>query len=941
MGIPGLYGEIKPVQRVALSKLALDKFEQTGRPLRIAVDVSIWLFQILSGKGGTNPGVRTFYYRLLRLIACSVHPIFVFDGTNLPPKKRGKNTSAGRHTVSLDKTLAKDLLKFFGFPIHQAPGEAEAECALLQREGIVDAVLTEDVDAIMFGSGVTIRDWSPELKSSKTPTHVTVYDAIEIRNEVGLDREGMILVALMRGGDYAPEGIPGCGVKIACEAARAGFGKDLCHLRRGDITAISAWREKLKHELKSNHSKFFGSKHPSMKIPEDWPQPDILGYYTHPVVSTRENLNSLKQSIRWDQKVDFPRLREFTHRYFEWHKLEGAKHFIRSLAPSFLVRELRMEAGPAGFVTDDLLAREKHESLLVKGIHGKRQHAVTDLTPELRVSFIPIELVKINLDEEDDDDNEPDAPTQEPTFQRGFHDERAFDVDLDEELGLESEDADEGPRKRGPTKFDPSKPARAWVAETFVQVGVPLKFEDWRAGLNKTKKTGTRAKRTTSTKETTNATIKVTRGRAQKTTTSGSQSLMNSYAKVTKPGVKRPQVIATTKEPLPNPCSSRRPATISLLSPSPVKSISTAAPQRARKDTLPPVLEELPSSVTKRRRRGPIQRSYTLPADLSTDTSRPKTPPPLGLIETLDLVDSPVLPSPSELPSKKAKMQTRRDPMTSRNKGEKFAASVQENPKQMTLDSWTTPTKTRRPSPLPLDPLIASPSVLRSKSAEIETLDLTRSSPPGCDLAPKTTNARRINPTTKSRQPLKSINSNTTFSSSSSANSTNPPAAALSAKQTSTSRLQSKSPLIDTLDLTELISSPLTFPAPALAPTSTTSPSPKPSAPASPDTTPFSSELDTIPISLDPDDTLPIPDSETESQSRLSPPAAGPWKQHTKKKRAIEIRKSLAGSWAFVEASSSPIHVDDAAKAAAGAAFPKGKARRRWRESEIEVLDLT
>ena len=209
MGIHGIYKEIGPGKRVALAKLAIDKFEETGRPLRIAIDTSIWLFQIQASKGGTNPALRTFYYRLLRLIALSIHPVFVFDGPNKPPFKRNKRT--GPNVACIPEFLAKQLLKQFGYPIHLAPGEAEAECALLQREGIVDAVLSEDVDTLMFGSGITIRNWSPE-KTGKTPTHVNVYDAVETKSgPSGLDREGMILVALMSGGDYVPEGIPGCG----------------------------------------------------------------------------------------------------------------------------------------------------------------------------------------------------------------------------------------------------------------------------------------------------------------------------------------------------------------------------------------------------------------------------------------------------------------------------------------------------------------------------------------------------------------------------------------------------------------------------------------------------------------------------------------------------------------------------------------------------------
>ena len=54
MGIHGIYKEIGAGTRCALSRLAVEKFEQCGRPLRIAIDTSIWLFQIQSGKGGTN-----------------------------------------------------------------------------------------------------------------------------------------------------------------------------------------------------------------------------------------------------------------------------------------------------------------------------------------------------------------------------------------------------------------------------------------------------------------------------------------------------------------------------------------------------------------------------------------------------------------------------------------------------------------------------------------------------------------------------------------------------------------------------------------------------------------------------------------------------------------------------------------------------------------------
>lgn len=39
----------------------------------------------------------------------------------------------------------------------QAPGDAEALCAWLVREGAVDAVASEDMDTLPFGANILIR----------------------------------------------------------------------------------------------------------------------------------------------------------------------------------------------------------------------------------------------------------------------------------------------------------------------------------------------------------------------------------------------------------------------------------------------------------------------------------------------------------------------------------------------------------------------------------------------------------------------------------------------------------------------------------------------------------------------------------------------------------------------------------------------------------------
>lgn len=68
------------------------------------------------GKGtraGENPAVRTLFYRLCRLLALPVVPVFVFDGAKRPPKKRGTAVKmAKRRWLTLPFQKFIDALRF-------------------------------------------------------------------------------------------------------------------------------------------------------------------------------------------------------------------------------------------------------------------------------------------------------------------------------------------------------------------------------------------------------------------------------------------------------------------------------------------------------------------------------------------------------------------------------------------------------------------------------------------------------------------------------------------------------------------------------------------------------------------------------------------------------------------------------------------------------------
>lgn len=612
----------------------------------------------------------------------------------------------------------------------------------------MDVVLSEDVDTLMFGSRVTLRNWSPEQKSSKVPTHVNVYDADKTKaGPSGLDREGMILVALMSGGDYLPEGIPGCGPKTACEAARAGFGQRLCSIKKKDTVALQEWREDLARELRTNESKFFKRKHGALSIPEDFPRVDILSYYTNPAISSRDGLERLKRNLHWDQDLNFPELRTFTADAFEWVKVSGAKKFIRNLAPALLVRNLRMrgQAAAEGALSEDPDAVEAEEAKLVTGIHGKRQHPSTDNTPELRIAFSPISIVNIDLDAEEPDDK----------FDEGEEEE-------EEEMAhvAEGDGDEEAPKKRGPYLYDPTQLEKIWIFETIVKAGAPLSVQDWEE--KQRKKAAPKP-------------AKITKPRATKKAASSSQrGALDRFTRITKAGVGPPLAKrlsptidrldlsqttgitqpkpgdlpissnerATRKDsrtPVSHPRIVKEPAIIEILS-SP--DVQHPKPQKQAKE-----LDEhyLSPNVTKRLR--PLRQAQTSPVvfpevspsqdELMSDACRTSA-------EAGDLFTSTALQPISETASSQEPFtqlqkpaQTRSGPSRSsgpstpsrRRQQRKASEDVSPAQRQMTLEESFGFSKSNTPSKSHYESFLGRRSTEKSAVGEAEELDLSHSSP--------------------------------------------------------------------------------------------------------------------------------------------------------------------------------------------------------------------
>ena len=62
------------------------------------------------------------------------------------------------------KEDAIKMIKLLGMPVFEAKGEAESQCVDLVNNGKADAVASEDLDCLTFGSKILLRS-----KNSKKP----------------------------------------------------------------------------------------------------------------------------------------------------------------------------------------------------------------------------------------------------------------------------------------------------------------------------------------------------------------------------------------------------------------------------------------------------------------------------------------------------------------------------------------------------------------------------------------------------------------------------------------------------------------------------------------------------------------------------------------------------------------------------------------------------
>ncbi|XP_057816158.2 DNA repair protein UVH3 isoform X2 [Cryptomeria japonica] len=312
----------------------------------------------------------------------------------------------------------QELLQMFGIPYIIAPMEAEAQCAYLECTHLVDGVVTDDCDVFLFGAGSVYKNIFDERK------YVETYFMKDIEEELGLNREKLICMALLLGSDYT-EGISGIGIVNAIEVVRTfheedGLKKfkewvdspdpsllDKVHAHSGkgsrkkasktnkkneneveekeesykqDDGAQSVKEDELSEEKDLALKKIFMAKHQAVsknwQIPDSFPNDSVISAYRVPQV------DKSTEPFSWG-RPDLMSLRKLCWERFGWNK-EKADELLLPVLKEYDRREtqLRLEAFYS-FNERFAKIRSRRIQKAVTGITGRRSADLMDLPPHL------------------------------------------------------------------------------------------------------------------------------------------------------------------------------------------------------------------------------------------------------------------------------------------------------------------------------------------------------------------------------------------------------------------------------------------------------------------------------------------------------------------------------------------------------------------------------
>ncbi|PPR03299.1 hypothetical protein CVT24_012607 [Panaeolus cyanescens] len=349
----------------AIYDIRIDSVLRGGRAIPcVGIDLSVLMdsciaASISQGLHGQSGALQMFFNRLLLFSGVRATFVFVFDGPNRPAVKRGHQV---RHNIWWSG-IVQDMILMFGFRTHNAPGEAEAELAHLNHTGFIDAVFTTDGDALVFGAQTVIRlITEPQPQALKWNDCVEVFTSARVQSLAHLSTGGLLLFALLTGGDYDQSGLVNCGQVTALALCQCGFGDELLdavhtHLINSpnedafDIFLLG-WRDRVCNELRFNSHRYLSYRRPDLANTINstaFPDREVLMLYVFPVTSldgalpaliAPAALENVSQSWYLIHEPMVKNIAEFCRSHLYLKEARLTRRLVQQVFPSIVLRML-------------------------------------------------------------------------------------------------------------------------------------------------------------------------------------------------------------------------------------------------------------------------------------------------------------------------------------------------------------------------------------------------------------------------------------------------------------------------------------------------------------------------------------------------------------------------------------------------------------------------
>ncbi len=248
------------------------------RGMTVSIDGYNILYQFLSGirqpdgtplmdsQGNVTSHLSGIFFRTINLMEAGIKPVYIFDGkpshlknrtieARVMQKEKAKleletarksgdmerARSLAARTSHLTRDMVKEaieLLDYMGVPSHVAPSEGEAQASMMSKTGMVDGVISQDYDCLLFGAKRVLRNFTyfgrrkipgRNMYVNVTPEYMDLRENLE---SLDLTHDQLIQVGILVGTDFN-KGLFRVGAKTALKLMK----------KHGDIHGVLRAKE--------------------------------------------------------------------------------------------------------------------------------------------------------------------------------------------------------------------------------------------------------------------------------------------------------------------------------------------------------------------------------------------------------------------------------------------------------------------------------------------------------------------------------------------------------------------------------------------------------------------------------------------------------------------------------------------------------------------------